>query len=303
MSESTLISLQQASVSYCLDQRLFNRKKFFALDDISFDLHHGDSLGVIGRNGCGKSTLLQLMAGVMEPDSGSVVSAPDIRINLLSLQLGFVEYLTGIENAILNGMYLGMDKSFVESRLNEIIEFSELGEFIHQPLYTYSSGMRARLGFAVAFQLDTDIMLVDEVLGVGDAEFRDKSFRIMKDRLMSKENTIVFVSHAAGQIRALCNKAVWLEEGNIELFGEVNTVVDAYEASMAAKDRSEISTMMEAGKTVYLRQEGSKTIYSIQHGKLETIHSWDDFKSKGGRSDAIKMVSKDSFSELKRDLE
>lgn len=148
--------------------------KFWALKDISFDIFHGETLGVIGRNGVGKSTLLCLIAGIIDPDMGTVFRAENCHASLLSLQVGFVPQLTGRENAVLSGILLGMHRETIESRMEEIIAFSELDEFIDQPIYTYSTGMRARLGFSVAFQTDPDILLVDEVLGVGDADFREK---------------------------------------------------------------------------------------------------------------------------------
>ena len=157
-----LLSVEHVGLAYWLRKDALKRTRHHALKDISFEVRRGDSLGIIGRNGCGKSSLLRLLAGVMSPDVGRIVAKPKLRISLLTLQLGFIDYLSGRENVILSGMFLGMKKQQVLERLDLIIEFAELGEFIDQPLASYSSGMRARLGFSVAFQLDPDIILVDE---------------------------------------------------------------------------------------------------------------------------------------------
>src|SRR5262249_15432514 len=143
---------------------------FWALHDVSFDLRHGETLGVIGRNGAGKSTLLRLLAGILAPDTGSIMRKTD-KVSLLALQAGFIPALTRRENAVLSGILLGMERADIESRMDEIVRFAELEQFIDEPVRTYSSGMRARLGFTVAFQADPDVLLIDEVLGIGDASF------------------------------------------------------------------------------------------------------------------------------------
>jgi lipopolysaccharide transport system ATP-binding protein len=227
--EQPIFSLRNVGVSYWLKQGPFRRKRFWALTDVSFDLYRGDALGVVGKNGSGKSTLLRLLANVMRPDHGEILGADKVRTSLLSLQIGFVDYLPGRENALLSGMFLGMRKRDIEARMDKIIAFAELGEFIDQPLSTYSSGMRARLGFAVAFQLEPEVLLVDEVTGVGDLAFREKSYKAMKERLSSQNSTIVFVSHQAPQIRAMCNRAIWIDQGVVQAAGDVESVIQAYE--------------------------------------------------------------------------
>jgi lipopolysaccharide transport system ATP-binding protein len=224
-----LISLRNVGLSYWLKRSMWRRQRFWALKDVSFDLYKGDSLGVVGKNGAGKSTLLRLLANVMSPDRGTVSGASSLRISLLSLQLGFLSHLNGRENAILSGMFLGMSKREIQSRMERIIEFAELKEFIDQPLSTYSSGMRARLGFAVAFQVEPDVLLVDEITGVGDAAFQERSFGMMKERLSSQNSTVVFVSHSAATVRSLCNRAVWIEEGVVRAQGDVVATMAAYE--------------------------------------------------------------------------
>ncbi|NLF56825.1 MAG: ABC transporter ATP-binding protein [Candidatus Hydrogenedens sp.] len=229
MSETRrlVIRLDHVGVSYWLKQSLFKRRKFWALRDVSFDLYEGDSLGVIGKNGVGKSTLLRLLAGVMAPDCG-VLENRGVSTSLLSLNLGFLPYLSGRENAILGGMFQGMTRAEIEAKMDDIVRFAELNEFIDQPVSSYSSGMQARLGFSVAFQVQPDVVLIDEVIGVGDADFQQKSVAVMKERIRAKDTTIVFVSHSAALIKELCNRAVWIEDHIVQLEGDAETVLAAY---------------------------------------------------------------------------
>lgn len=222
-----LISLRDVGVAYRIRKGLFSRKLFWALKDISFDLYRGDSLGIVGRNGSGKSTLLRILAGVMAPDKG-IIHDDGLRVSLLSLGVGFANHLSGRENAILSGMFLGMKKSEIESKLDEIIAFAELDEFIDEHVSTYSTGMRARLAFAVAFQINPDVLLVDEVTGVGDAQFREKSMAIMKERLQHSNSTVVFVSHSASNVRQLCDRVIWIEKGEMRAEGETSAVLSKY---------------------------------------------------------------------------
>ena len=199
----------------------------WALKDVSFDLYHGETLGVIGRNGVGKSTLLRVMAGIIAPDRGEMINRSG-RASLLSLQVGFVAHLTGRENAMLSAMLLGMSRREARLKLDEIVSFSGLGDFIDEPVGNYSSGMRARLGFAVSFHVDPDILLIDEVLGVGDAEFKQKSTIAMKERIRS-DRTVVMVSHNLQTMRELCDRVVWLEKGHTVAEGPTEYVVGLYE--------------------------------------------------------------------------
>jgi lipopolysaccharide transport system ATP-binding protein len=223
--EEAILSLRNVGVFYKRRRGIFG-EQFWALKNISFDLFHGETLGIIGRNGVGKSTLLRLMAGIIKANKGSFVNR-GYYASLLSLQLGFIPYLSGRENAILSGMFMGLRKKEVKAKMDAIIEFSELDDFIDQPIATYSSGMKARLGFSVAFQVDPDILLIDEVLGVGDAEFRQKSTKIMQEKIRSNK-TIVFVSHQAGLIKQLCNRVVWIEEGISKAEGQADEVLKEY---------------------------------------------------------------------------
>lgn len=209
----------------------FNRTELIALKNVSFELYAGDSLGVIGRNGAGKTTLLRLLGGIIQPDSGTIENY-GVSTALLSLQVGFDPELSGRVNAIFSGMLLGYRKKEVIAQLDKIIEFAELESFIDLPVKSYSSGMQARLGFAVALEMNPDVLLIDEVLGVGDVEFRKKSMSVMKEKLLS-DQTIVLVSHDANTISNLCNRAVWIEEGVSRMVGDSAEVVAAYEQYLA----------------------------------------------------------------------
>jgi lipopolysaccharide transport system ATP-binding protein len=202
-------------------------KPFWALKDVTFELYHGETLGIIGRNGVGKSTLLKVMSGIIKPNRGQFINQNNSTASLLSLQLGFVEHLNGRENAILSGMFLGMRKKEIIAKLPAIIEFADLGEFIDHPVGTYSSGMSARLGFSVAFQTNPDILLVDEVLGVGDANFMEKSAKVMQEKIKSNK-TVVFVSHNGDLIKKLCNRVVWIEDGISRMEGDPDEVLNEY---------------------------------------------------------------------------
>lgn len=225
-SGKTLISLRGVGVRYYRKKSTFRRKPFWALQDVSLDLHEGESLGVVGRNGAGKSTLLRLLAGIIQPNKGQL-DIRGVQAALLSLDIGFAPYLTGRENAYLCGMLLGLRKHVIAERMDEIIDYSELGDFFDQPISTYSSGMRARLGFSVGFLVDPDVLLIDEIYGVGDAAFREKSSRSMQEKIRSNK-TIVIVSHSPEALRELCDRAVWIDEGITKAEGTVNDVLAAY---------------------------------------------------------------------------
>lgn len=255
-----LIEVRNVGVSYWLKSGLFSRKAHWPLKDVSFDLYEGDSLGIIGRNGVGKSTLLALLAGVMSPDCGTITNY-GATTSLLSLNLGFVNYLSGRENAILGGMFLGMRKKEIEAKLDDIIDFSELDEFFDKPISTYSSGMRARLAFAVAFQISPNILLIDEVTGVGDISFREKSMRLMRERIQSHKNTIVFVSHTPQEVEKLCNRAVWLEDGVARMQGDTRSVLDAYEDFVHTEALQDVKSQVKNRMTI----ETSRAIQSGEH--------------------------------------
>jgi lipopolysaccharide transport system ATP-binding protein len=202
--------------------------RFEALHDISFSVAPGESLGIIGHNGAGKSTMLALLAGVMLPSEGKVTTAGRIA-PVLELGAGFHPDLSGEENAILNAVILGLTRKEALERLDDIVAFSELGQFILQPIRTYSSGMVVRLGFSVAVHTTPDILLVDEVLAVGDADFQKKSRERILD-LRGRGVSMVLVSHAMETVRAVCDRVIWIEHGRVQASGSVGEVIDAYES-------------------------------------------------------------------------
>ena len=211
--------------------------KIHALKNISFNVYKGEKIGIIGYNGAGKSTLLNVITGIYYPDTGCVKTNGKIS-PMLSLGAGFDHNYTGRENIFLNGAVLGYDKNFLKSKVDEIIEFSELGEYIDIPIKNYSSGMLAKLGFSIATIVEPDILIIDEVLGVGDVTFRKKSSDKIKS-LMDGKTTVLLVSHSISQIRELCDKAIWIDKGEMREIGEVNEVCDHYlkDAEKATKEQ------------------------------------------------------------------
>lgn len=201
---------------------------FTALEHITFSVKQGETLGLIGRNGAGKSTILKIISGILKPTSGDVACCGNI-VPILELGSGFDFDLTGRENIFLNGAILGYSEKFLQEKFNEIVAFSELGEFIEIPIRNYSSGMLARLAFSVATVVNPEILIVDEILSVGDASFQEKSRKRMME-LMGGGTTVLFVSHSLDQIRQMCNRVIWLEQGRIKMLGEAREVCDAYSA-------------------------------------------------------------------------
>jgi lipopolysaccharide transport system ATP-binding protein len=212
---------------------MFKWTKYTPINDVSFNLHRGETVGIIGRNGVGKSSLLRIIAGITEPDGGSIINH-GARVSLLSLGVGFVPHLSGRQNAMLSGMLMGLRRSEIAKKMEAIIDFSDLRNFIDQPLQTYSSGMRARLGFSVAIQVDPEVLLIDEVLGVGDEEFRTKSTSEMK-RLINSEKTVVLVSHNLMTVRELCDRVVWLESGHVKAVGLTAEILGQYVSHTTSK--------------------------------------------------------------------
>ncbi len=201
-----------------------------AVNDISFSVNQGEILGIVGRNGSGKTTLLRSIAGIFQPDEGTIDTHGN-RVSLMAIGIGFNGNNTGRENILKSGMLLGCELNYVKEHMNEIIEFSELGEFIDRPVRTYSSGMYSKLSFAVTAILDTDIMLVDEVLSVGDERFRKKSFKKMEE-LMRSDRTVLIVSHATNTLEQFCDKVLWINDGEYVMMGETQDVLREYDKSM-----------------------------------------------------------------------
>lgn len=227
MEQNRANSLKEFCVRWL--KRDLKSEDFWALTDVSFDVEKGDVIGIIGHNGAGKSTLLKVISGIMKPTKGTIEAHGNI-VPMLELGSGFDMELSGRENIYLNGAILGYSEEFLNEKYDEIVAFSELGNFIEAPLRTYSSGMLARLAFSVACIVEPEILIVDEILSVGDVDFQEKSRARMMD-LMTGGTTVFFVSHSLKQIRQMCNKVVWLEHGKIQAIGKTGEICDKYEGA------------------------------------------------------------------------
>lgn len=222
--------------SYSIKKQFFTKKNkskevFEAVKNVSFQLKKGEILGIIGKNGSGKSTMLRAIAGIFSPNSGSIELHGN-SVSLLAIGVGFQRELTGRENVILSGMLLGFTEKQIQDKMDEIIEFSELGQFIDAPVRTYSSGMYSKLAFSITAILETDIILIDEVLSVGDIKFKKKSYKKMKSLIMDENRTVVIVSHDRKAISDLCDKVLWIHEGQMMMYDETKKVLTAYEEFM-----------------------------------------------------------------------
>ena len=225
LSQEKVDNLKEYVIKFL--KREISYREFWALKNISFEVEKGDRWGIIGLNGAGKSTLLKIVSGVMKPTEGSIQIKGKI-VPLLELGAGFDSNYTGKENIYLNGAMLGLSKEFLEEKYEEIVEFSEIRKFINVPLKNYSSGMKARLGFSIATVIKPEILVLDEVLSVGDAKFRRKSEKKIIS-LFNEGVTVLFVSHSIIQVKRLCNKAIWLEKGEVVMMGDAKEVCEAYE--------------------------------------------------------------------------
>ena len=224
LNNDKILSLKEFVTTALRGKLQYN--KFTALEHISFELKRGQTLGLIGRNGAGKSTLLKIISGILKPTEGRVSCYGNV-VPMLELGSGFDFDLTGRENVFLNGAILGYSEEFLKGKYDEIVEFSELGQFIEVPIRNYSSGMLARLAFSIATVVNPDILIVDEILSVGDVAFQEKSKKRML-HLMGGGTTVLFVSHSIEQIREMCDRAVWLDQGIIKMMGKVEDVCQAY---------------------------------------------------------------------------
>lgn len=245
MNNEPIVSVQNVSMRFNLAQEQFSGLKdlvimatkgklkfheFYALKDVSFDIKRGESWALIGKNGCGKSTLLKVISGIYKPTSGKVIVRGTIA-PLIELGAGFDMELTARENIFLNGAVLGHSRKVMEQHFDEIVDFSELKDFIDVPIKNFSSGMIARLGFSIATIVRADILIIDEILAVGDYAFQQKCYKRMED-LMSNGTTVIFVSHDDAQVRKMCDHAVWLVNGKLQSIGEVEKICDKYKASL-----------------------------------------------------------------------
>lgn len=243
MKPGNAIEVRDLRITYKCVKSLSLRKSLFsikksklevveALKGISFDVEKGEILGIVGKNGSGKSTLLKAIAGIFSPDAGSIELETD-SVSLLSIGVGFQKQLSGRENIVLSGMLLGFSEQQVRDKMDEIIEFAGLGKFIDMPVKTYSSGMHSKLAFSITAVLETDIMLIDEVLSVGDAKFKKKSYQKMKELITDENRTVVIVSHSTETLEKLCTSLLWLHEGEVRMQGPTKQVLEAYNQFMA----------------------------------------------------------------------
>ncbi len=241
MQNEPAIEVKNVSISYrilnniSIRNTLFRKKTrnevFEAVKNVSFVVPQGGILGIIGKNGSGKSTLLRSIAGVFSPNSGTI-DLHGHSVSLMALGVGFKQQLTGRANIMLSGMLLGFTEQQIMAKMDEIIEFAELGDFIDRPVRTYSSGMHSKLAFAITAMLETDIMLVDEVLSVGDEKFKKKSLAKMKELIMDENRTVIIVSHSTSTLRELCDQVMWMHDGEIKEIGNPKTVLKHYKEFM-----------------------------------------------------------------------
>lgn len=241
-----MLELENVSHSYHTGRKSFDGGTHHVLNQVSLKLYEGETLGIIGRNGVGKTTLLRLMAGILGPTHGKVRIHPGKTASLLTLGLGFKPELSGRDNAYLSAMLQGSTRKQAKSFLASIEEFSELGDSFNEPVKDYSAGMRSRLAFTTALMTHVDILLIDEILSVGDAHFRGKAETAMKSRIRGGQ-TVVFVSHMAEQVKSLCDRVVWLNEGKVMAIGAADEVTDAYtrhvtESRIAAREKQIVAS-------------------------------------------------------------
>ena len=225
MASETLTNLKEYFIKLARHELFF--EEFRALKHISFNVHRGEVIGLVGTNGSGKSTMLKIIAGVLEPSEGRVVTHGSIS-PLIELGAGFDYELTARENIYLNGALLGYTKEFIDANLDGIIEFAELRDFVDMPLKNFSSGMVARIAFAIATITEPDILIVDETLSVGDVFFQEKCERRIQHFIESGDVTVLFVSHSMEQVERICQRAVWIEKGDLRMDGPVDKVCRAY---------------------------------------------------------------------------
>ena len=249
--ETSIITAQDVSMSFAVDlNRTTSLKewcvsllkgqqrheRFYALKNVTFDVKRGEIVGVIGRNGAGKSTLLKVISGIYRPDQGNVVTAGRVA-PLLELGCGFDMELSGKENIYLNGAILGFDEKFLNDKYYDIVDYAELEDFIHMPIKTYSSGMLMRLAFSICTIIEPEILIVDEILAVGDERFQRKSRKRMLE-LMNGGTTVLFVSHSLEQIQELCDRVIWLEQGTVKMIGDTQSVCAAYREFMSTEEKA-----------------------------------------------------------------
>lgn len=244
MSSELILRAEHVGLSYRQRVGMLRYESFWALQDVNFELYEGETLGIIGNNGAGKSTLLRMIAGIVDPDRGVLERRKPLNASLLALNVGFKPELSGRDNVVISGLLLGMSLEDIRRKMDAIRDFSDLEDFFERPVGTYSTGMRARLGFAVAIHADPDILLIDEVLGVGDQSFREKSHAAMKAKI-KQGKTVILVSHSMEAIKELCHRVLWIERGKSICCGDVNWVVNGYHEAVRVAVREQMKAERE----------------------------------------------------------
>ena len=240
-NNETAISVKNLDIMY-KDVRTFSLRRgelknisgaklFHAVKNVSFEIKKGEIVGICGKNGSGKSTLLRAIAGIFSPDNG-YIDLHNNTVSLLSIGVGFQKTLSGYENIFLSGLLLGYTEEQIEEKIQEIIDFSELGRFIHKPVSSYSSGMYSKLAFSITAILETDIILIDEVLSVGDIHFQEKSYNKMKELISDDSRTVLIVSHNSNTLKQLCDRIIWINDGVLMDDGEPEEIINKYEEFM-----------------------------------------------------------------------
>lgn len=241
----TLVKKKGINAKSLLGKR---RTDFCALNGVSFEIISGEILGIIGRNGSGKSTLLKTLGGIIKPDGGAIEMNEDVRVSLLALSSSLMTDMSGRDNIYLIGLQLGFSLKEIEAQFDNIVEFAELGSFIDKPVRTYSSGMRSKLSFSIAVHLTTEVILIDEVLSVGDVSFRQKSYAKMKELINDDKHTVIIVSHDMGRLATLCDRVLWLEKGELVMLGDAKEVVHKYQLKYAAAEQRGIQSEIKTPK-------------------------------------------------------
>ena len=242
MKKNIAVSVNDLHITYkslkkfSIKQRLFQFKKsnkdiINAVNGVSFEIEEGKILGIVGKNGSGKSTMLRAIAGIFSPDKGTI-DLHGNSVSLLSIGVGFNKKLTGYENIYLSGMLLGFSEREIKEKEKEIIDFADIGDFIYKPVKMYSSGMYSKLAFAITAILETDVMLIDEVLSVGDVQFKKKSYNKMKELISSDTRTVIIVSHSTETLAELCDEILWIHDGKQKMLGKPEEVLPKYEEFM-----------------------------------------------------------------------
>nr|WP_255771344.1 ATP-binding cassette domain-containing protein [Microbulbifer guangxiensis] len=227
------MKLERVSLCYKSGYNIFKSSKKTVLSNISMEIRRGEKIGVVGRNGAGKSSLLKLLAGIYQPDKGKIFASESVRSAFIGLQNGFVPYMSGLDNITLTGLLMGMTRSEVRRKLEQIVDYTELGENIHRPVFSYSSGMKARLAFAISAFSEPDLLLIDEAMSVGDRAFRKKSEEKIAE-LIKGDAAVVLVSHESHLIQSICTQAIWLDRGVVVQSGDSDSVAEVYAKSFEA---------------------------------------------------------------------